>query len=701
MLIQFDQSEPARNTEDDDRDYGAMWGMLASYPTYKGALAINNLRRIPGGNSQAARELREDLLMHLAQQYRESIEAVRATSALNTSTVISHAKQYEISLERGDTVVLVPHSQGNLFANQAHQVVSDTTTGLVQGLGIVAVATPDSHVAGGSNNDFVEHNEDIVTGLVGLNDIFRQNFPGISETFEHLAEDFLGHSFIKSYIEPPHGHESRRLILDLILEKLNTLESSNGMAKPNCPGIVLDPPSGPAAIEATVSNTLKSNIYLEDTESRVTGRLDWKGKYSNGIPTKVLTYHGPRARVIGVGFAPYIFRNGVHAFSAPGPVHGAAITVDSLGREWVVTIVNSEGKLSDDLLTVGGDRTDLVYVRPNTENIDTSGELVSADHPNGWRLIAAFPMESGSDVYSPWFFNGDGREAQTMRLSNRAHVFSTGFPRDVTVLTRKKISLDEIVTASLDNIEYEFGESAAIAVDYLDDEELILRSQHTPFGQLPVWLTLNGEELIPRVERNGELVIEDLDCLGLGLPCRAGGVSFSPNWDGFRTGWTLLDEQDVVPGSILSSVIFNVTYLDLRSKTLLTSRLEAPAYDDITAFEGPVVYRLVHDGEISIRKEFDSTNPLPIHISDEWYIHRSYNEDGTPGGPLIGFYEKHNGFVRNSTNTNGQQTIGPYNDFIISERFNDGSTLNYYSGSPISDLVGTNLEGVTFDLGLK
>jgi len=147
------------------------------------------------------------------------------------------------------------------------------------------------------------------------------------------------------------------------------------------------------------------------TETGRAGNIDWKGWYVNGKPTKVLSWHGPRARSFPNPprppqpdpFQETIYQNGERWSVAPGPVLGAALTRDSAGREWIIAICK-EGL------------ADVVYRRPNTKSdSNTLHDAVAA--PGGWQLLTSFPPDSslmlGADV--PWFFNGSGNEAQTMR----------------------------------------------------------------------------------------------------------------------------------------------------------------------------------------------------------------------------------------------------------------------------------------------
>jgi len=59
-----------------------------------------------------------------------------------------HVVQYSMEIGNGREVVVVAHSQGNLYANQAYDRITDCCPNLIPKLHIVAVATPASFVAG-------------------------------------------------------------------------------------------------------------------------------------------------------------------------------------------------------------------------------------------------------------------------------------------------------------------------------------------------------------------------------------------------------------------------------------------------------------------------------------------------------------------------------------------------------------------------
>lgn len=154
------------------------------------------------------------------------------------------------------------------------------------------------------------------------------------------------------------------------------------------------------------------------------GNIDWKGGYVGDMSTKVLSWAGPPSRYFPIGnrrpFDIAIYQNGQVFAYAPFPVLGAAITKDAAGREWLVAIC-ADGS------------NDVVYRRPNQQS-DSSDLYDPVSNPDGWLEIGRFSPPSGMSAPDrPWFFNGTGTEAQTMRPDNS--VLSNG-------LTRIKLTLD-------------------------------------------------------------------------------------------------------------------------------------------------------------------------------------------------------------------------------------------------------------------
>jgi len=163
--------------------------------------------------------------------------------------------------------------------------------------------------------------------------------------------------------------------------------------------------------------------------------IDWKGGYVRGHPTKVLTYSGPVARYfpepLSNTFGSNIYQGGELFARTFCPILGAAITKDTAGKEWLIAVCK-EGL------------DDVVYRRENVKDTSSSG----------WEEIGRISVQPGaSEADVPWFFNGNGTEAQTMRLRPRTidGVFMPAW-RD-----RYKLTITNTTSVQFENLENEFG----------------------------------------------------------------------------------------------------------------------------------------------------------------------------------------------------------------------------------------------------
>lgn len=95
-------------------------------------------------------------------------------------------------------VLLVPHSQGNLYANLAYDRLTSGSAPTVQtkSIAIVGVATPASSVRGGGK--YVTSTLDVVIGA--LRSALPVLPPNVTQPF--TLDDALGHNFIKIYLRP-------------------------------------------------------------------------------------------------------------------------------------------------------------------------------------------------------------------------------------------------------------------------------------------------------------------------------------------------------------------------------------------------------------------------------------------------------------------------------------------------------------------
>lgn len=149
-------------------------------------------------------EFLQNKLIEIANTVDENI--LRGNPAVQ-----DHVEKYNKLLSEGNKVVVVAHSQGNLFANIAYLGI---TSQYREGFGIVSVGNPDNYVAG--SGPYTTLDEDIIIGSVpGSLPANLDNFFGIN------FRDLSGHMFATSYMAT--GHQAEMQILDDAITTINGL----------------------------------------------------------------------------------------------------------------------------------------------------------------------------------------------------------------------------------------------------------------------------------------------------------------------------------------------------------------------------------------------------------------------------------------------------------------------------------------------
>jgi len=151
---------------------------------------------------------------------RNRVAQADRDAVLNNSVLQRHVNHYQREILEGNKVVLVAHSQGNFYANQAYVNLSPDEQ---RSFGIVAVATPDGFIAG--NGPYTTSIKDTVIDayilLVGP-----AKFPNINNPFN--GDDKSGHMFTTSYLRT--DFPSRNVILGNIRSVRNALETPENTA---------------------------------------------------------------------------------------------------------------------------------------------------------------------------------------------------------------------------------------------------------------------------------------------------------------------------------------------------------------------------------------------------------------------------------------------------------------------------------------
>lgn len=126
-----------------------------------------------------------------------------------------HVQRYQGLLMEGNRVLVVAHSQGNLYANSAYANLANDHRIPMEAFGIVSVATPASYVAG--NGPYFTLMYDLVISAVQM--ALPSTLPGnVVNTISDL--DWKHHSFIDSYL---NGDQTGPMIVNTALSTAKNL----------------------------------------------------------------------------------------------------------------------------------------------------------------------------------------------------------------------------------------------------------------------------------------------------------------------------------------------------------------------------------------------------------------------------------------------------------------------------------------------
>ncbi len=127
-----------------------------------------------------------------------------------------HIQNYKRLLMEGGRVLVVGHSQGNLYANSAHtNLANDPDRIQMNAFGLVAVATPSGRVA--DSGPHITRTDDLVINSVRL--LYPDTLSG-NVTNTASDSDWKHHSFIDSYLD---GDVSGPLIADQVFAVADSL----------------------------------------------------------------------------------------------------------------------------------------------------------------------------------------------------------------------------------------------------------------------------------------------------------------------------------------------------------------------------------------------------------------------------------------------------------------------------------------------
>lgn len=364
-------------------------------------------------------------------------------------------------------------------------------------------------------------------------------------------------------------------------------------------GFIVRPNYVPADGIAGNRLIVKSSGKWRRTEDRglQAGNIDWKGWYENGRPTKVLSWFGPKARHFpdssGDPFFSGVYQNGERFAVSSLDVLGAAIVRDADDNEWLIII----GKTGN---------SDLVLRRPNKKS-DSPAFFDPVTNPEGWQVIGNFPWEPGfKPPNRPWFFNGDGTEAQTIR---EVQIDPTETNASGSKTSRLKITISNANVAFLENLgniegfnttsastqrmikgtescsystesSFESTGTYVVAVDYKDNKPVICQltrqSEWNASRTLETLKNSGKNDIRTHVETVVSEASERLSCDGREFELNPQSQSRSVDLT-----WTVsgIDGKEETHGE---GEIHNIDYLDSRYDLIVTSSFGSDSHYSLT-----------------------------------------------------------------------------------------------------------------------
>lgn len=213
--------------------------------------------------------LRDNWLLNLMipadvqQQFNDFLNNQTAQQFLagsqSTSDVSSHVTSYKSDIQEGKKIVLVSHSQGNIFANLSYQQLNATES---QYFTIVPVASPESYC----RKSLVGHvrfwDDAVINGVMALKLLAGIPTPLAANDQDSVDEDPLSHEFVNAYLK---DDSSKQFIINGVINSNSSL--------PNPPGT-----SGQGTI--TITLTWGSNPDVDLHTYEPTGRHVYYGARS-------------------------------------------------------------------------------------------------------------------------------------------------------------------------------------------------------------------------------------------------------------------------------------------------------------------------------------------------------------------------------------------------------------------------------------
>ena len=202
--------------------YNKSYGMLSDlYESLKQRIGQDNVVvsfwRWLGGQEFVPDSVQEELL-RMAERFDFS-------TMVGEEDLSNHLALYRNSIMEGKKVLVFSHSQGNFFANAAHQILYSGSDPIhSRSFGIVSVATPASFVGGGGPyTTLVEDGVIVAITLATPPHVLPPLFANLTNVLSGATtSDWRGHNFTEEYMSP--GSRSVAKIIPDIVTTMTGLE---------------------------------------------------------------------------------------------------------------------------------------------------------------------------------------------------------------------------------------------------------------------------------------------------------------------------------------------------------------------------------------------------------------------------------------------------------------------------------------------
>ena len=194
------------------------WKFELSYNHNEGLASILEAFRQRSGDEVASYwrwlaslDIAPDWFQNSAHDIASAFDSVEA---LIDEDLQKHIQRYHSLLMEGRRLIVVAHSQGNLYANAAYSNLAANDLPM-DAFGIVSIANTASHVAGGGPYFTLVDDVFVNAVRVVLSSTLSGNIDNSNE-----STDWTHHNFIDSYL---NGNQSGPLIINTILSEANAL----------------------------------------------------------------------------------------------------------------------------------------------------------------------------------------------------------------------------------------------------------------------------------------------------------------------------------------------------------------------------------------------------------------------------------------------------------------------------------------------